>query len=252
MSDIEETTDQKSEKKPKTNEHDRAFGDNFEYTHDNPYHDRLAVFEEFVLRDDEAEANAGSWNSRAFKRTADLHTEIGTGYGHFMIDYTQRNPDVNFIGLDHRFKRSFHLAKRLAGLQFKSFKYLRGRGERLGHIFGENELTKIFYFFPDPWPKSRHHKKRLFQKRFLDEVYKVLKPGGEFLIKTDHDGYFDWMLDVMKQEKSDLNRFEIIFQTFDLRDEFPEHFLSSFITKFERIFLDKGIKIKAMVLKTKK
>lgn len=241
MSDINENP----EKKPKTNELDRAFGENFEYTHDNPYHDRLSVFDEFVLRDDEAEKNAGSWNKTAFKREAELHTEIGTGYGHFMIEYTQKNPHVNFIGLDHRFKRSFHLAKKLASLEFKNFRYLRGRGERLGHIFGENELTKIFYFFPDPWPKSRHHKKRLFQKRFLDEAHKVLKPGGEFLVKTDHDGYFEWMLDVMKEEK----RFEIVFKTFNLREEFPEHFLSSFITKFEKIFLSKGIKIKAMVLK---
>ena len=245
--DIKETID-KSEKKPKTNENDRAFGENFEYTHANPYHDRLAVFEEFVLRDDEAEANSGNWNEKAFNRDAPLHTEIGTGYGHFMIDYTQKNPDVNFIGLDHRFKRSFHLAKKLSSLQFKNFKYLRGRGERLGHIFGESELAKIFYFFPDPWPKTRHYKKRLFQKRFLDEAYKVLKPGGEFLIKTDHDGYFEWMCDVMKTEE----RFEITFQTFDLRAEHPEHFLSSFITKFEKIFLEKGIKIKAMVLKSKK
>ena len=55
------------EKKQKTNEKDRAFGEGFEYTHDNPYHERLGVFEEFVLRDDEAEANAGNWNEKAFK-----------------------------------------------------------------------------------------------------------------------------------------------------------------------------------------
>lgn len=244
MTDIKET----EEKKQKTNDLDRAFGENFEYTHDNPYHDRLSVFDNFVLRDDEAEKNAGSWSKDVFLRDAELHTEIGTGYGHFMMDYTQKFPEINFIGLDHRFKRSFHLAKKLASLEFKNFKYLRGRGERLGHIFGENELSKIFYFFPDPWPKTRHHKKRLFQKRFLDEAYKVLKPGGEFLIKTDHDGYFEWMLDVMQEEK----RFEITMKTFDLRAEHPDHFLSSFITKFETIFLSKGIKIKAMTLKSLK
>ena len=242
---VETTT---KEKKPKTNAKDRAFGENFEYSHDNPYHEKLAVFDDFVLRDDEAEANAGNWNEKAFGRSAPLHTEIGTGYGQFMIEYTQNNPNVNFIGLDHRFKRSFTLAKHLNKLKFKNFKYLRGRGERLGHIFGESELQKIFYFFPDPWPKARHNKKRLFQKRFLDEAYKVLEPGGEFLIKTDHDVYFEWMCDVMKDE----DRFNIILKTFDLRAEHPDHFLSSFVTKFERIFLDKGDKIKAMVLKSKK
>lgn len=236
----------KTPKKPKTNELDRAFTEGFEYTaQKNPYHDRLKVFEEFVLRDDEAEAHKGTWNQDVFKREADLECEIGSGYGHFMMDYTQKNPEVNFMGLDHRFKRSFHLAKKLSSLQHRNFRYCRGRGERLGFMFGENELSKIFYFFPDPWPKNRHHKKRLFQKRFLDEAHKALKPGGMFLVKTDHDGYFQWMLDVIKDE----TRFEVVMQTWDLRDEHPEHFLASFVTKFEKIFLEKKIKIKALVLK---
>lgn len=233
-------------KKPKSNELDRAFTENFEYTaQQNPYHDRLKVFEEFVLRDDEAEAHRGSWSKDIFKREAPLECEIGSGYGHFMMDYTQKNPDVNFMGLDHRFKRSFHLAKKLSSLVHKNFRYCRGRGERIGFMFGENELSKIFYFFPDPWPKNRHHKKRLFQKRFLDEAHKVLEPGGMFLIKTDHDGYYQWMLDVIKDE----SRFEVVMQTWDLRNEHPDHFLASFVTKFEKIFLEKGIKIKALVLK---
>lgn len=239
-------SDENEEKKPKTNELDRAFTEGFEYTgNKNPYHDRLKVFDTFVLRDDEAEVHCGSWNSDVFKRDAELACEIGTGYGHFMMDYTQKNSNVNFVGLDHRFKRSFHLAKKLDSLQHKSFRYLRGRGERLGFMFGENELDKVFYFFPDPWPKTRHHKKRLFQKRFLDEAHKVLKADGLFLIKTDHDGYYQWMLDVIKDE----TRFEVVMQTWDLREEQPDHFLASFVTKFEKIFMEKGIKIKALVLK---
>jgi tRNA (guanine-N7-)-methyltransferase len=241
-------TEEIKPKKPKTNDLDRAFTDGFQYKHDNPYHDRLKIFEEFVMRDDEAEAHATKWNEQVFKRTAPLECEIGTGYGNFMMEHTQKHPEVNFVGLDHRFKRSYHLAQKLSTLASKNFRYLRGRGERISFIFGENELDRIFYFFPDPWPKKRHNKKRLFQKRFLDEAHKVLKPNGEFLIKTDHDGYFEWMLDVMKTE----TRFEIVMQSYDLRTEYPEHFLASFVTKFEKIFLEKNIKIKALVLKNVK
>lgn len=239
---------EEDEKKKKTNERDFAFGDNFEYSHKNPYHEKLEIFNEFVLRDEEGETNASSWSQKAFKNNAPLEVEIGTGYGHFMIEYTQNNPGINFIGLDHRFKRSFHLAKKLATLQFKNFRYLRAKGERLGHLFGNEEVSKIFYFFPDPWPKKRHNKKRLFQKAFLNEAYHVLKPGGEILVKTDHDGYYQWMLDEMENE----DRFEVLLQSWDLRSEAPKHFLASFITKFERIFLDKEIKIKALHLKSKK
>jgi len=235
-------------KKKKTNDDDMAFKEDFKYTHENPYHDRLKIFDDFVLRDDEGETHVGNWCQDVFKKEGPIEVEIGSGYGHFMMDHTQKQPNVNFIGLDHRFKRSFHLAKNLANLEHKSFRYLRARGERIGFLFDESEVSKIYYFFPDPWPKSRHHKKRLFQKNFINQAYKVLKPGGEILIKTDHDGYFDWMLEEIKEEK----RFSVELKTFDLRSEAPEHFLSSFITKFEKIFLEKNIKIKAMVLKSLK
>lgn len=237
-----------SSKKPKTNKNDHAFKEEFNYSHNNPYHDRLKSFEHFVLRDKEGEELRGKWAKESFKNNNPIVVEVGTGYGHFMMDYTQKNPDINFVGIDHRFKRSFHLAQKLNSLEFQNFKYLRARGERLNFLFAENEIDKLLYFFPDPWPKTRHHKKRLFQENFLDTAHKILRPDGEILIKTDHDEYFDWMLDKLSGE----NRFEVIMKTFDLRGELPDHFLASFETKFEKIFLNKGIKIKAMVLKNRK
>lgn len=231
--------------KKKSNDDDLCFKQEFRYTHNNPYHDRLSVFDEFVLKDDEGEKHQGTWSKDVFQNDKNLEVEIGTGYGHFMMDYTQKNPDINFIGLDHRFKRSFHLANKLSKLAVKNFRYLRARGERLGFLFGDKEVSKVFYFFPDPWPKKRHHKKRLFQQNFLKEAHRILTDDGRILVKTDHDGYFDWMLAELEQSPL----FEIEMKTFDLRIEYPDHFLSSFVTKFEKIFIEKGIKIKAMVLK---
>ena len=244
----EEQKEEKKEEKKPSNAKDYAFKEDFQYKHDNPYHDKLAMFDQFVLRDDEGEGHRGNWSREVFGNDNELLVEIGTGYGHFMIDYTQKNPEQNFVGLDHRFKRSFNLAKRLSKLEHQNFRYLRARGERIGHLFGEDEVSKIFYFFPDPWPKKRHNKKRLFQKTFLDIAHKTLRPGGEILVKTDHDGYFEWMLEELEGE----NRFEKQMVTFDLWKERPEHFLAGFKTKFEKIFLEKGIKIKAMVLVNKK
>jgi tRNA (guanine-N7-)-methyltransferase len=220
----------------------------FKYTHDNPYHDKLAIFDAFVLRDEEAESNVGQWNARVFKNDRPLEVEIGTGYGEFMMEYSQNNPDKNFIGLDHRFKRSYGVATKLAKLEHQNFRYLRARGERLEFMFGESEVESVFYFFPDPWPKNRHHKKRLFQKPFLDACHKILRPGGTLFVKTDHDGYYEWMLEHLAQEK----RFEILLQSRDLRNEFPQHFLSQYTTKFEKIFLSQGTLIKSVVLRNLK
>jgi tRNA (guanine-N7-)-methyltransferase len=227
---------------------DYSFKEDFKYKHENPYHDRLGEFGEFVLRDHEAEAFSGLWNTDVFKRDGNLFLEIGTGGGHFMIDYCRDNPMDNFIGLDYRFKRSFYLAKKLSEVAFKNFRYLRAKGERIEFMFNENELDGIFYFFPDPWPKTKHNKKRLIQDHFLKSAYKVLKPGAIFYIKTDHDDYAAWMEREIK--KCDL--FEVILESKDLRSDFPDHLLSRYTTGFEKIFLEQGIKIKAFVLKSKK
>lgn len=236
-----------TEKPSKTIKDNYCYRPDFKYTHDNPYHDKLAIFDSFVLRDEEAESNVGRWKD-VFLSDRPLEVEIGTGYGEFMLEYCQKNPDINFIGLDHRFKRSYGLATKLNKLEHKNFKYLRARGERLEFMFDENEVQSVFYFFPDPWPKKRHHKKRLFQKPFLDACHKILKPGGILYVKTDHDGYYEWMLEHIKEEK----RFEVLLQSRDLRNEYPEHFLSQFTTKFEKIFLGQGTLIKSLVLRNLK
>jgi tRNA (guanine-N7-)-methyltransferase len=224
-----------------------VYRNDFKYTHDNPYHDKLGVFDSFVLRDEEAESNVGKWKENIFKNQNPIEVEIGTGYGEYMMEYSQANPDKNFIGLDHRFKRSFSVAKKLDKLEHKNFRYLRARGERIEFMFAENEIESIFYFFPDPWPKNRHHKKRLFQQPFLNAAHKVLAPGGILYVKTDHDGYFEWMLNHLKDE----TRFEVVLQSQDLHKDHPEHFLSHYKTKFEKIFLGQGTLIKSIVLKKK-
>lgn len=227
---------------------DYSLKEDFKYSHDNPYHDRLSQFDEFVLRDNEAEAHRGNWNKEVFKQDGKLFLEVGSGAGHFMMDYCEQNPSHNFVGLDYRFKRSFHLAKKLAKIENKNFRYLRAKGERIEFIFSENELDGLFYFFPDPWPKTRHLKKRLFQVPFLESVYKTLKPGGIFYIKTDHDGYAEWMDAEIKK----FGKFKVILQSNNLREEYPEHLLSHYITGFEKIFIEQGIKIKAFVLESTK
>ncbi|MCK5882986.1 MAG: tRNA (guanosine(46)-N7)-methyltransferase TrmB [Bacteriovoracaceae bacterium] len=227
---------------------DKAYSKEFKYTHNNPYHDRLEEFSEFVMRDLEAEAHAGNWNSQVFKRDAHLCVEIGSGYGHFMMDYCEKNPKINFIGLDYRFKRSYALAKKLAEHPNDNFRYLRAKGERIHHTFAKDEVDTLFYFFPDPWPKTRHHKKRLFQAPFIEAANQVIAPGGRIFIKTDHDDYAEWMREVIAAQ----DKFDCVMDTSDLRGEHPEHFLASFSTKFEKIFIEKGIKIKAFELVSRK
>jgi tRNA (guanine-N7-)-methyltransferase len=220
----------------------------FTYTHNNPYHNRLEEYNHFVLRDHEGEELKGQWNPKIFSRSCPLYLEIGTGYGHFMMDYCQKNPQVNFIGMDYRFKRSYQLAKKLSDCPVKNFRFLRARGERISFLFEENEINSIFYFFPDPWPKARHVKKRLFQPAFLDSAYKIMGPGGKIFIKTDHQDYFKSMLHTVEHHPL----FTIEYQSNDLWTENPSNFLTTFTTKFETIFKSSQVSIKGLIIKSKK
>ena len=227
---------------------DKSFSQDFIYSHKNPYHEKLSAFDDFVFRDHLSEENKGRWNKDIFKKEANLNLEIGSGYGHFMMEYCLKNPDINFVGLDYRFKRSYTLVKKLQSHPYKNFRYLRAKGERIDFIFEEDELNNIFYFFPDPWPKARHNKKRLFQRPFLERAYRVLRPMGKIFIKTDHDEYANWMLEVINNQ----DLFELKFFTNNLWEETTEQFLTSFQTKFEKIFRSKNINIKGFVLESKK
>ncbi len=240
---------------------EHCYNENFSYERifSNPYDEKLeSLFSHFVLRDNQGESYRGKWNTAFFKREdAPLHVEIGPGYGDFMLNYCPSNPEINFVAMDFRFKRSFTVAKKLSQLPAQNFCYLRARAERLEFLFAPGEIHKLFCFFPDPWPKARHHKKRLFNKRFFRSIHQCLKKGGEFHFKTDHAEYFPWILEQLDdfQKEGQEESFEVLLQTENLYEtahqslELP--FLASFQTKFEKIFLQKEIKIKAFVLRKK-
>ena len=216
----------------------------FQYSHKNPYHEKLKEYDSFVLRDRECEYFPGKWGEEIFKNKNPIAVEIGPGYGHFMLEYCGRHPSLNFVGIDARFKRSFQLVKKIARNNLFNVRYLRARGERLHFIFGAEEVDRVFFFFPDPWSKNKHRKKRLLRPSFLDSVYRILRPGGEFFIKTDHDDYAAHMAFYLKRDQ----RWSMALETNNLHADYPDHFLSTYLTKFEKIFLSQRVPVKAFVL----
>ena len=218
--------------------------EDFQYRHANPYDEKLRDYSQFVLRDRQTEQFRGKWNHDVFRNNRPIHLEIGTGYGYFMRSYCQQNPSINFIGLDYRFKRSFNLAQRIHRDGLTNIRYLRAMAERLHFILGREEVDNIFLFFPDPWEKRKHHKKRLFTPLFLNTLHQILKPQGKVFIKTDHDDYAYSMISHFKNDP----RWLIELRTTDLHRQYPDHFLTTHITKFETIFLSKKIPIKAFIL----
>ncbi len=157
-----------------------------------------------------------------------IELEIGSGLGRFILERTKNNPDVHFIGLEQEAVRvaRIDVAARLVGILNLSLVCAEAMAV-LEFCLPERSIGAIYLFFPDPWPKARHEKNRIFQKNFIDQIYRVLKGGGYLHVATDHDQYFACMKNVMVDEK----RFEEIKPLVRTEEE---------LTDFELKFLAKN------------
>lgn len=122
----------------------------------------------------------------------DLIVEIGCHQGKNLLEMSSERPDIGFLGLDITFKRVVVSGQKLAGANRQNGKVLLANAKSFEELFGENELSGIIIFFPDPWSKKqRQLKNRLIDGSFAQVLQKCLKPGGEIWFKTDQQEYFE-------------------------------------------------------------
>jgi len=135
---------------------------------------------------DEPPLDAGLW----FGRQAPLVLEIGCGTGTSTLAMAQSEPDVNVVTVDV-YRRG--LAQLLCGIEREdvgNIRLIRGDAvDVLEHLITPGALTGVRVFFPDPWPKARHHKRRLLQPATVGLIADRLRPGGVLHVATDHPGY---------------------------------------------------------------
>ena len=127
-----------------------------------------------------------------------VEIEIGIGKGRFLIDAAQKHLQVNFIGIERasKYLRIAHARSLKHNLQ--NIRLVRVDAQEFFEFFIPIESVQaIHLYFPDPWPKKRHHKRRLFNERFLREVERTLMPEGRLWLATDHGEYFLAMLEVL-------------------------------------------------------
>ena len=159
------------------------------------------------------------------------------------------NANVNYIGID-LVDAMLGLAKRKVEEEFKENKkeidnvfLTRYDIERITNIFEQNDnIERIYINFCNPWPRGKHHKKRLTHTRQLEKYRTFLNDNGEIYFKTDDDQLFADTLNYLKDTK-----FEIEKYTYDLANE--NDFWNNIETEHERMFKEQGIKIKALIAK---
>ncbi|CCQ92062.1 tRNA (guanine-N(7)-)-methyltransferase [Nitrospina gracilis 3/211] len=173
---------------------------------------------------------------KVFGNDKPLKLEIGFGNGNFLIDMAVREPDSNFVAMDFYHKGIRKVITRLDRLQIPNVRLAYGDAkERIPGIFLDGELDEVYINFPDPWPKKRHHKRRLMKPPFIAMLSRKLKMEGSLRLATDHEEYFHEMIEFLNAESSLQNRHpDKGYITF--REDTPR-------TKYERNFINAGKQI---------
>ena len=121
-----------------------------------------------------------------------VELEIGTGKGTFLTEQAKARPDVNFFGLEWANWFFRYASDRLRRNQCANARMVRAEaGYFLTEFVADASVSVLHVYFPDPWPKKRHHKRRLVQEPFLRQAERILSPGGRVQIVSDHKGYFE-------------------------------------------------------------
>ena len=120
--------------------------------------------------------------------------EIGFGNGEFLSHMCQNHPDIVFIGCEPFVNG---VAALLASLEnpVENLKIWKDDARLLMDDMPDQSLTRVYLLNPDPWPKTRHHKRRFVQQQTLDVIARLLKTGGLFTMSSDHHELAQWMFD---------------------------------------------------------
>ncbi|MDP3269200.1 MAG: tRNA (guanosine(46)-N7)-methyltransferase TrmB [Legionella sp.] len=160
------------------------------------------------LADYELPSDKLTWDfAREFGRTADTVVEIGFGMGTSLATMAQQNSHINYIGIEVHKAGVGSLVADLHDHQIANVRVVAHDAvEVFQNQLADNSLAGVQIFFPDPWHKKRHHKRRLIQKEFISLLVKKIKPGGFIHCATDWQEYAEHILEVLESEPALANQ----------------------------------------------
>jgi tRNA (guanine-N7-)-methyltransferase len=119
-----------------------------------------------------------------------VEIEIGTGKGRFLILAARAHPEISYLGMDYSRKYLAVARRRVGRRGLANVRLLHTEAQCLLPRIPDGSVRVYHVYFPDPWPKKKHHKRRLFRAPFLQEAHRTLAPAGRILLLTDHADYF--------------------------------------------------------------
>ncbi|WP_173915807.1 tRNA (guanosine(46)-N7)-methyltransferase TrmB [Halobacillus sp. Marseille-Q1614] len=173
----------------------------------------------------------GKWQE-TFDQEQPLHLEIGSGKGQFIAGIGKQHPEYNFIGVERVKSVIVGALKKVLASEAENVRLVNEDADDLREMFGENEVDHIYLNFSDPWPKTRHEKRRLTYRTFLEQYEAILKDKGELTFKTDNRGLFEYSLASFSQYGMIIE--EVSLDLHQLEDDL------NVMTEYEEKFSAKG------------
>ena len=170
---------------------------------------------------------------KIFDRLGPLHVDLGCGDGSFLLALAQGAPDKNFLGIERLAGRVEKACRKAATVANMRVLHLES-SYAVRYLLPAHSVAVFYLMFPDPWPKRRHHRRRLVTPEFLNSIHAALEKDGILRIATDHSDYVET---IRKLGRSDTG-----FRMVDPND------LDLPVTKFERDFRDQGAAIYRLAL----
>ncbi|MCD3217783.1 tRNA (guanosine(46)-N7)-methyltransferase TrmB [Clostridium botulinum C] len=192
---------------------------------------------------DEARELKGNWKNE-FKNENEIYLELGCGRGGFAVQLAEKFNDKNLISIDLKDEVLVYTLRNIEKAELTNVRIIAMNIGMISEIFDENEISRIYINFCNPWPKDRHNKRRLTHTRFLTEYKKFIKPGTEIHFKTDDLNLFNDSLLYFEE-----SGFDILYKTYDLHNS--DYAKENLMTEYESKFKEKGIKSKFLIAKLK-
>ncbi len=182
----------------------------------------------------------GNWNEKQFENQNPIVVELACGRGEFTVGLGRVFTDQNFIGVDIKGSRIWKGSSTATEEGIHNVAFLRTQIQQLEKFFAGGEISELWITFPDPYPREGDEKRRLTSPRFLEMYKAMLKAGGIVHFKTDNTDLFNYSLElVQSREDIEVIGFTSDFYQSEWKDD---HF--GIKTKYEKMFSDKGEKIK--------
>ncbi|UXR70934.1 MULTISPECIES: tRNA (guanosine(46)-N7)-methyltransferase TrmB [unclassified Staphylococcus] len=170
-----------------------------------------------------------------------IHIEVGSGMGQFITTLAAQNPDINYIAIERDKNVMIRVLDKVREKGLTNIKLLCNDAVVLTDYFETDEVARIYLNFSDPWPKTRHAKRRLTYHTFLTIYQQILHPDGDIHFKTDNRGLFAYSLESMSQYGMYFTKINL-----NLHEEDAENNIE---TEYEHKFSQKGSRIYRMEAK---